>query len=563
MTARFDRPLGRRRKHACENGHGSTMMTGAGPKLLLFSHLCSAGYITGAEKLLILFAKEWRRHFQCVLVVPREGVIAAQARALGIPVIVFDIPLNTSLYFATPHAAAHLTAQKQQFVYQRLQALLVRERPSCVFVNTVVHPLPAVAAKSLGIPVIWSLMEAIRPSPHRKLTLDIIAGASDVISGISQTVLQPFKNHPAAAKTFILTPYTDQEGWNPAAWPHYRTVLRASHGWTENECVFGFVTGAIYPQKGLEAFVRAAIKLKGDPRARFFVAGNPVDMAYWLSCQALVRQAGMEDRFRWLSFEENLELIYPVMDIVVVPSMLPEGFGLSALEAMMFGKPVIAFASGGLAEILEATGNGQLLVRPGNVAELADKMQWLMNDLSARTFIGEHSRAAAQTAFGVHVLRFQQDVLVTRLPILLNPPSPLVRGSGRTVYLLENGRRRPFRSQNAFLQRGYRFEDVRRIPDLKLRRYRLGPPFTDWTGVRSSAGRRKRRKRASRMVLRRRLRLKGYRRAANRRRRSIMPRKPARRIRRIRPRSPGTRRPAIARMSASRSGRAGRKARSR
>jgi glycosyltransferase involved in cell wall biosynthesis len=493
-------------------------MMGVKPKLLLFSHLCSAGYITGAEKLLILFAKEWSRHFQCVLVVPREGVIAAQARALGMQVIVFDIPLNTALYFASSHAGAHLLALKNQFVYQRLLALLVRERPSCVFVNTVVHPLPAVAAKSLGIPVIWSLMEAIRPSPYRKLTLDIIAGASDIISGISQTVLEPFKQHPAMAKTAILTPYVDQDGWNPAAWPHLRAVLRNSQGWTEHECVFGFVTGTIYPQKGLEAFVRAAIKLKKDLRARFFVAGNPVDMDYWQACQALVHQAGMEDRFRWLRFEENLELIYPAMDVVVVPSMLPEGFGMTALEAMMFGKPVIAFASGGLTEILEATGNGQLLVSPGNVSGLASQMQWLMDNPGIRHSIGEHSRVVAQSVFGVHVLRFQQDLLVTRLPILPNPPSPLVRGSGKTVYLLENGRRRPFRSQNAFLQRGFRFEDVRKIPDHELRRYRLGPPIADWKGSRSSSGRNSRRKirkqpgraklrRNSRLNKRRRIRL--------------------------------------------------------
>ena len=518
------------------------------PKMLLFSHLCSEGYITGAEKLLILFAKEWRRHFDCVLVVPREGVIAAQARALGIPVIIFEIPLNTALYFASPFAGIHFNALKQQMVYQRLQALLVRERPSCVFVNTAVHPLPAAAAKSLGIPVIWSLMEAIRPSPHRRVTLDIIAGCSDIIAGISQAVLQPFKSHPAAAKTFVLTPYADLEGLNPDAWPHLRAVIRASQGWTEGECVFGYVTGTIYPQKGLEAFVRAAIKLKNDPRARFFVAGNPVDRDYWLSCQALIRQAGMEDRFRWLLFEENLELIYPAVDVVVVPSIMPEGFGMTALEAMVFGKPVIAFASGGLAEILEATGNGEFLVEPGNVAGLAAKMQWLMDNPSHRTFVGEHSRAAAQTVFGVHVLRYQQDLLVARLPIVANPPSPLVRGSGKTVYLLEDGRRRPFRTQQGFLFRGFRFEDVRVIPDRELHRYRLGRPMDGGTGVRSTVRRRKARAKAKRTAIRRRYRLNRQRRlrAAVRGRRSLRP-KSVLRGERIRRSAAGRRRPSSGR----------------
>lgn len=53
-----------------------------------------------------------------------------------------------------------------------------------------------------------------------------------------------------------------------------------------------------------------------------------------------------------------------IMDIVVVPS-LGEPFGFVNLEAMALGKPVVAFASGGIPEVI-SDGETGLLADPGN-----------------------------------------------------------------------------------------------------------------------------------------------------------------------------------------------------
>jgi glycosyltransferase involved in cell wall biosynthesis len=74
-------------------------------------------------------------------------------------------------------------------------------------------------------------------------------------------------------------------------------------------------------------------------------------------------------------------------DIVIQPSIEPEGFGLTALEAMALGKPVIATPLGGPLDLIEPGVNG-LSANPGDSADLAKKVESLINDKVARTKMG-------------------------------------------------------------------------------------------------------------------------------------------------------------------------------
>ncbi|MBN1425550.1 glycosyltransferase family 4 protein [Candidatus Fermentibacteria bacterium] len=65
--------------------------------------------------------------------------------------------------------------------------------------------------------------------------------------------------------------------------------------------------------------------------------------------------------------------------VVVVPTMWPEPFGLIALEAMASGVPVVVHRIGGLANLVEDGVSG-LVVTPGDVESLADRVATLLND---------------------------------------------------------------------------------------------------------------------------------------------------------------------------------------
>lgn len=87
----------------------------------------------------------------------------------------------------------------------------------------------------------------------------------------------------------------------------------------------------------------------------------------------------------------------------VAPSLLPESFGIVALEAAAAGKPVIASAIGGLADVV-VDGETGVLVAPGDVEGLRGALGRLCADRGARERLG----AAALR----RVHRFHPDVVV-------------------------------------------------------------------------------------------------------------------------------------------------------
>lgn len=83
-----------------------------------------------------------------------------------------------------------------------------------------------------------------------------------------------------------------------------------------------------------------------------------------------VRSRGLERLVRFLGWRKDVPTMISLSSLVVMPS-LAESFGFAALEAMSFGKPVVAAATGGLQEII-SDGETGLLVPPANAQALAD-----------------------------------------------------------------------------------------------------------------------------------------------------------------------------------------------
>ena len=86
--------------------------------------------------------------------------------------------------------------------------------------------------------------------------------------------------------------------------------------------------------------------------------------------------------------------------MVVVPSTDPEPLGRVAVEAMAFGKPVIAAAHGGLIEIVQPGVTG-LLVTPRDRAALAQAMMALAVSPALRETMGQAGKARQQAVFSV------------------------------------------------------------------------------------------------------------------------------------------------------------------
>jgi glycosyltransferase involved in cell wall biosynthesis len=80
--------------------------------------------------------------------------------------------------------------------------------------------------------------------------------------------------------------------------------------------------------------------------------------------------------------------------MLIVPSLVPETFGMVALEAMTMGRPVVAARLGGLSELV-VDGETGMLVPPGHAPALRDAIAALLGDPSRREAMGRAGRERA------------------------------------------------------------------------------------------------------------------------------------------------------------------------
>jgi glycosyltransferase involved in cell wall biosynthesis len=138
-----------------------------------------------------------------------------------------------------------------------------------------------------------------------------------------------------------------------------RAGARAALGIGQDERVVGIV-GRLVPVKNhelmLDAFARLA---RADgPSWRLLVVGGGDEREGELRAHA--RRLGIDARVLWLGWRQDLERLYPAMDVAALSSH-DEGTPVALLEALAAGVPVAARAVGGVAEVLEEGRLGELV----------------------------------------------------------------------------------------------------------------------------------------------------------------------------------------------------------
>jgi glycosyltransferase involved in cell wall biosynthesis len=173
--------------------------------------------------------------------------------------------------------------------------------------------------------------------------------------------------------------------------------------------------------KGQDVFIRAALKVvKQRPEAnvRFYIVGGPIysTRGSQFSAVELLRMGedeGVIDCLGLIPFQSNMPRVYRSLDIVVHASIKPEPFGLTVVEAMSCGRPVIVSAAGGACELFEE-GQTALGIPPGNSAAMAGAILALLDDPGRRIDLAQSSRQWAAGHFdhrglGPDVLRIYRN----------------------------------------------------------------------------------------------------------------------------------------------------------
>jgi glycosyltransferase involved in cell wall biosynthesis len=270
--------------------------------------------------------------------------------------------------------------------------------------NTLLIGVAREFKRSLQVPITCGLhgedifLEGM-PEPYQTEALGLIrerASHVDRFLAISSYYAEMFSNWVGLDRSKV------DVVWPGIALKDYRDLPAEPSG--PRPLTIGFLARFV-PEKGLHLLVDAFIRLVHSnefPGLRL-IAGGYLSRAYDTYINGIrktIKDNGLEDRIKLLGTLERAEKLnfFRQIDVFSVPAGYREPKGISILEALASGVPVVQPEHGAYPEWVHAT-QGGLLHRPHDSADLAEKLAILLRDADLRKQMGAQARQAAWEKF--------------------------------------------------------------------------------------------------------------------------------------------------------------------
>ena len=244
--------------------------------------------------------------------------------------------------------------------------------------------------------------------PPERLDIEdaVVAEADRIIAECPQDVADLVEYYGADRRRLAVIPC----GYDPAEFrPLDRTAARKQLGWQAGEPIL-LQLGRMVRRKGVETVVRSLphLRRKHGLSCRLVVVGGESrqpDSAATPEIgrlQAICREIGVADQVTFVGSRGRKELCtyYSAADIFVTTPWY-EPFGITPLEAMACGLPVVGSAVGGI-KMTVSDGETGYLVPPRNPAALAERLAILLADPALRRRMGNCGRQRAERWFTWH-----------------------------------------------------------------------------------------------------------------------------------------------------------------
>ncbi len=250
------------------------------------------------------------------------------------------------------------------------------------------HGVLGLAAKAVaGVPLVLTFfgVELTWMETHLRFLRPVLRGIvrrSDAVTAISSYTAERLRNALPACRPIILP-------FGASVEPPKVRVRQQERSSEANPFQLLFV-GRLVERKGIGVLLEALAHLGIDKEhaIELRIVGEGPERP---RLEAKTVRLGIEQRVRFdgLVSTEELTRRFAACDALVLPATVDakgdtEGLGVVLLEALSYGKPVIASAAGGIVDIVR-DGETGLLVPPGNVNALANAIRRYMLDPELRS----------------------------------------------------------------------------------------------------------------------------------------------------------------------------------
>lgn len=275
-----------------------------------------------------------------------------------------------------------------------LSKLITEYQPDIIHSNTSVIITGAITAKLRRIPHIWHIRESFQEfGVLWKLYQYFMYGFSDKIICVSGPMKEQFNKKLSQQKICVIHNGFPSEEFEPVNVDRIQAFKNSCSLYGSN-LLIGVVGRIKLVRKGQDVFVNAAALLHDHhPDVRFLCIGSPYpgNEPHLEKLLDLIRELHVEDYVIYTGQVEDIKAALSALDILVLASTQPEPFGGVVIEAMAFGKPVVATRCGGSIEQV-VDGETGYLVTPGDPQSMADAIESLLKDPQKRLKFGERGR---------------------------------------------------------------------------------------------------------------------------------------------------------------------------
>lgn len=137
--------------------------------------------------------------------------------------------------------------------------------------------------------------------------------------------------------------------------------------------------GSVLPSKGYDILINAfALLKKQDISFQALIVGPHLDHKYVEKLRSRIKELDLQGFVSFIEKMDDRPVMLKVSDVVVSPSVWPEGFSRQAIECLAMGRPFVGSNHGAVSELVHHDLTGKL-VKPGHSRSLADGLKWALS----------------------------------------------------------------------------------------------------------------------------------------------------------------------------------------
>jgi glycosyltransferase involved in cell wall biosynthesis len=339
-----------------------------------------------------------------IMLVPEEpGNAAERLRGQGLRVVEFQIPRLRARISPSVHWHFIVGFRK---TLRALERLLVEEKIDLVQINGISNPHGAIAARKLGIPIVWQILDTFPPPFFLRLMMPYVRRSAGAVMCTGRRVAAAHPGIPLLGDRLVFFhPPVNTERFHHD--DKVRDAVRNEFGIDARAPVVGTISN-LNPQKGLRTFIRAAARLRNrEPSVKFVILGRRYNTHQQYYDSLLEEAARLGLRFEHDLFVRDPGLRVPELaqafDVFwMTPEPRSEGIPTVIEEAMALGLPVVATDVGSIREIVFDCQTG-FLVPIGDESAIAQRTLQILENPELRRAMSDGARAYAEAHFPVRL----------------------------------------------------------------------------------------------------------------------------------------------------------------